>query len=157
VALLLTAAAFTAGGIWMGLSGEWIGFLIGGFFALGIPVAVLQLIPGSAYLHVDQTGFTFSSSFRKATIPWSVVDEFFVVTLRQHGVRVHSMVGFNFVPSYDRSRLGREFAKAVSRCEAAFPCTYGKKAQELAEFMNSCLAKAKSSGAEEGLESDAAD
>jgi hypothetical protein len=78
VGLLLMTAALTAAGIWMGLSGRWIGSLIGGFFALGIPIAVLQLIRGSTYLHVDQTGFTFSTSFRKSTILWSVVG------LRQH-------------------------------------------------------------------------
>jgi hypothetical protein len=34
-------------GIWMGPSEEWFGFVGAAFFGLGIPVAIIKLIPGS--------------------------------------------------------------------------------------------------------------
>ena len=139
----------------MGLTKSWVGFLIAGFFSLGLPVAIIELIPGSTYLHVDQSGFTLSNLFRRITVPWSVVDEFFVVTLKLTGMKVHEMVGFNFVPSYDRAELGRRIAEIIGKCEGALPDTYGKKAEELAEFMNECLARAKSTGGEQAHRGDA--
>src|SRR5262245_44959917 len=81
--LLLASSAFVVVGIWMGNSKEWIGYAGAAFFALGIPVALIQLLPGSSYLRIDDTCLTFSSLFRKTSVPWSVVDEFFVVTLKQ--------------------------------------------------------------------------
>jgi len=147
--LFLGCAAFVAIGIWMGISENWIGFLIAAFFGLGLPVAVIQLLPGSTYLQVDHSGFTFCSLFRATTVLWSVVDEFFVVTLKQTGTKVHQMVGFNFVESYDKAKLGRRIASVIGKCEGALPDTYGKKAEELASFMNECLAKVKTTEGEQ--------
>ena len=77
------------------------------------------------------------------SMPWSVFDEFFVITLRQTGLKVHEMVGFNFAPTYDRAKLGRTVAKALSQCEGALPDTYGKKAEELAAILNAQLQAAR--------------
>ncbi len=98
--LLLACSAFVAGGVWLGLRGEWFGFVCAGFFGLGIPVAVIQLLPGSAYLHIDSTGITYTVLFRTTSLPWSVFQSFCVVTMRQTGLKVNEMVGFDFVPSY---------------------------------------------------------
>lgn len=135
--LLLACSAFVAGGIWIGITGDWIGYLCAAFFALGIPVAAMQFIPGSAYLKLDQSGFTFCSMFRKTTIPWSAVESFFVTTI------YNKMVVFNFVPSYDRSKLGRRICKGMANCEGGLPDTYGKKAEELADLMNAYLLQAR--------------
>ena len=111
---------------------------------------MIRLIPGSTYLHVDQTGFTFCNLFRKTTLPWSAVEEFFVVTLKQEpGMKVHEMVGYNFVPGYEGSRIGRRFSQLIGECEGALPDKYGMKADELAEFMNDWLAAVKSAEAAE--------
>jgi len=152
--LFLSCAAFVTGGIWMGVNERWIGFPIAAFFALGIPVAVVKLLPGSTYLQVDDSGFTFCNFFRRTTIPWSVIDEFCVVTLKQTGMKVHRMIGFNFVKSYDKGKLGRRIAAIIGKCEGALPDTYGKKAEELASFMNECLAKAKGIRGEQRPERD---
>jgi hypothetical protein len=146
--LLLCFSLFVAIGIVLGMSEGWAGYLCAALFAIGIPVAVIQLLPGSTYLHVDESGFTFCNFFRRTTVPWSVVDEFFVVTLKQSGIRVHSMVGFNYVASYDRAFLGRRIARVVGKCEGALPDTYGKKAEELADFLNACLERARTNGRE---------
>ena len=137
--LLLACSAFVTIGIWVGLSGEWPGYLGAAFFGLGIPAAVIQLLPGSTFLLINSEGITFANMFRKTSLPWSILDEFFVVTLRQTGVKIHEMVGFNFVPTYDRARLGRAFLKVLGKCEGALPDTYGKKAEELAALLNARL------------------
>jgi hypothetical protein len=127
----------------MGFRGKWIGYPCAGFFGLGVPVAVIQLIPGSTYLRLERSGFTFCNLFRCTTVPWSVVDQFFVVTIRHGVMKVREMVGFNFVASYDKARLGRKIASIVGSCEGALPGTYGKHPKELAAIMNACLAKAR--------------
>jgi len=73
-----------------------------------------------------------------------VFDEFFVVTLKQTGVKVHEKVGFNFVPTYDRARLGRAVARELGKCEGALPDAYGRKAEELAAILNARLQAASS-------------
>jgi hypothetical protein len=138
--LLLGCTAFVAVGVWLGISkGDWMGFLCAGFFGLGIPVAVIQLMPGSTFLRLDSTGITFASMFKEKSLPWAVFQEFFVVTMRQTGVKVHETVGFNFVPTYDRARAGRAVARFISHCEGALPNTYGMKAEELAHILNTRL------------------
>jgi hypothetical protein len=146
--LFLISAVFVVVGIWIGVSENWIGFLVAAFFGLFLPVAVIQLLPGSTYLQIDHSGFTFCNLFRRTTVPWSVVEGFFVVTLKRNGMKVHQMVGFNFVETYAKQRLSRRIASVIGKCEAALPDTYGKTVEELASFMNECLAKAKTSGGE---------
>jgi hypothetical protein len=106
------------------------------------------------YLTLTPEGFTMCNLFRKTTIPWDVVDEFFVVTMKQHGLTVRHLVGFNYVASYDRSRIGRSIAKAMTPCEAALPDTYGKKPQELANILNSCIQIVRERGDEPGNATD---
>lgn len=141
--LLLGCGMFVAGGLWMAQDKGWIGYLCAGFFALGIPVAVVQLLPGSTYLRIADDGLSFANMFRITTIPWNVIDQFFVVTLKQTGMAVHKLVAFNFVPSYDRARLGRRISSAIAKCEGALPDTYGQKAEDLAEILNRCLGQFK--------------
>jgi len=127
----------------MGLSGERIGYLIAAFFALGIPAALIQMVPGSGFLRIDASGVTFSNVFRRTFLRWSDIETFYVVTLRSHGIKAHEMVGFEYAPACDRSRTARKLAKFISDCEGALPDTYGKKASDLAELLNARLAEAK--------------
>ena len=53
VMLLLGSAAFVATGIWMGTSGKPIGYFCAAFFGLGVIVALVKLIPDSAYLKLS--------------------------------------------------------------------------------------------------------
>jgi hypothetical protein len=141
--LLMGCSAFVGIGIWMGVSGEWTGFLFAGLSALGIPVAVIQMMPGSTFLRLDPTGITYSTLFRRASLSWLDVEEFFVVTMTQTGINVREMVGFNFVPTYDRARTARAVAKVIGKCEGALPDTYGRKAEELARILNARLSAAR--------------
>lgn len=131
----------------MGQSGERVGYLIAAFFALGIPIAILNFIPGASYLLIEHDGLTVCSLFRKGQILWNDVDEFFVVKLKQKGMTVHTMVGFNYSPSYDRTRTARAVVKALAECEGSLPDTYGQKAEELADYLNYRLAQSRASSA----------
>lgn len=139
IILLLGCIFFVIAGIVLARSQGWIGYLCAGFFGLGIPAAIVRILPGSTYLELTNEGFEFCNMFRKTSLSWEVIDEFFIVTLKQTGVSVHKMVGFNFVDSYDRMRIGRGVSKALSQCEGALPDTYGLKPEELADLLNSKL------------------
>ncbi len=139
--LLFGCGFFVAIGIWMAQEEGWIGYLCAGFFGLGIMVAIVKLIPGSTYLRIAEDGLTFATLFRVKTIPWNVIEQFFVVTMQQTGVTVHKLVGFNYVPDYDRAQALRRINFAMTQCEGALPDTYGKKAEELADLLNRYLAK----------------
>jgi hypothetical protein len=138
VGLLSGSAAFVAGGIWMFTAGHWVGVLIAGFFGLGVLVALVQLLPGSSYLRVDETGFTHCTFFRERFVPWSAVDEFFVLTIGK-GFGRHKMVGLNFRPTYEGLPTGRRLSRAIVGCDGGLPDTYGKSAEELAVFLDTCL------------------
>ena len=139
IGLFSLCSIFVAIGIWMGVTGEWIGYPIAGFFGLGVVVFILQLIPGSAYLYLDPEGFTYCSLYRSKTVPWSIIDGFHVVAMKQTGLKVHEMVGFNFVSSYDSSQLDRQISSTVAECEGGLPNTYGKSAEELTCLINEHL------------------
>ena len=139
IGLFFLCAIFVAIGIWMGVTGEWIGYLIAGFFGLGVVIFIVQLIPGSAYLRLDFEGFIFCSLYRRTTLPWSAIDGFHVVVMRQTGMKVHELVGFNFLPSYDRSQVAWQISNVVAEYEGGLPNTYGKSAGELARLMNEHL------------------
>jgi hypothetical protein len=139
--LLLVCGLSVVGGVWVGQEKGWVGYLCAALFALGIPVALVQLLPGSTYLRISEDGLSFANLFRVTTIPWNVIDQFFVVSAKQMGMTVHKMVGFNYVPTYDRSRTARCVSSAIAQCEGALPDTYGKKAEELVDMLNRCLAE----------------
>jgi hypothetical protein len=139
IKLLLMCVTIVAMGLLLARSHPWIGYPLAGLFGLGIPVAIIMLLPGSTYLRIKEDGLTINNLFRKRLFPWDVIDEFLVVQLKRRGVNVGKIVGFNFVQSYDRFTSGRRFARAINQCEVALPDDYGMKVEELAELLNSKL------------------
>ena len=129
--LLLTFVAFTVLGVLMGRDGERLGYFIGGFFALGIPVFALQFHPRAAFLRLDEEEFIFCSLFRAHRVRWADVAMFGVTT-----VGANRMVAWNFVLGYPRTGYARGLSQAISGYEAALPDTYGLKAAELAVLLN---------------------
>lgn len=142
--MLLLAVAFVACGIFIGIEGDPYGYLVAAFFGLGIPVFLIQMLPDSAFLTIDEKGIVGANLFQKFSFAWSDIDEFFVVRMQTHGISVHEMVGFNFVSTYDRARVARTLTKVTARCEGALPDTYGMKAADLAHLLNMRLRQAKS-------------
>ena len=135
--LLLACSAFTAAGVWMLIEGEWIGGLCGGFFALGIPIFLLQLHPKATFLTVSEDGLEFSALFRKSRISWTDISEFGTYTLRHNGLPAGTFVGINFSAEYRPAAKARAIAKALTGFEGGLPDTYGLSAQDLAQLLTS--------------------
>src|SRR5262249_43431430 len=136
--LLVGSALFTAGGIWMIHEQKSSGWFVAIIFGIFTAVAGVQLFPGSDFLRLTPDGFTMKAMFRTTSTRWKDVSGFGVVKMQQHGfLTVNTMVGFDYVDSYDRSRIGRNLARAMTGCEAALPNLYGLRAEELASLMNS--------------------
>jgi hypothetical protein len=103
--------------------------------------AVVQLLPGASNLRIDRDGFTCRSLFRSWSVRWDEVDHFFVVSLRQSGLRVHQMVGWNHLVA--GGSRGRRLSSALAGCEGALPDTCGMKAAALADHLNRCLERSR--------------
>ena len=131
VLLLLACLGFTVLGVFMGRHGDWLGYLIGGLFALGVPISVLQFHPRAAYLLLNEEGFTFCSLFRAQSVRWADVQEFGVIA-----VNSFRMVAWNFVPGHPRTGRARMLSQAVSGFEAALPDVYGLKPKELVHLLD---------------------
>jgi hypothetical protein len=135
--LLLLCSAFTAIGVWMVIDGQKMGWFCGGFFALGLPIFLIQMHPKASFLIVSEDGFEFSSLFRKTRYLWSDIAEFGTYTLRQNGLPVGTFVGFNFAQGYQSAPKMRAVSKAMAGFEGGLPDTYGMKADELALLLAS--------------------
>lgn len=143
ILLLLGCLIFVIGGLFIGSSGKWVGYLCSAFFALGIPVAIIQMLPSASYLEITSDGFTVSSMFRKHFVAWLTVDKFRIVDVTPMSPSKTKRVGYDWLHADGKASGGQEFSKALSGVEGMLPDNYGKKAEELLEIMNTCLAKAR--------------
>lgn len=139
VLLFLGSAAFVAAGIWIVIEGDWKGYLCVGFFGLCALVGVIQLLPGSSFLKLTPEGIEYASLYRRHFIEWSSITEFGVVSIKQTGLTVNRMVGFNL--DSDVKARGRNLSKALSGFEAALPDCYGHKAADLANLLTALHAQ----------------
>ena len=115
--------------------GHTAGWFVAGFFSLGIPVFLIQLLPKSSFLTVDEDGIEFASLFRKGRLKWSEISEFGIYS--RESIGIGKTVGFNYSPSFERSRKMRAVTKSLLGFEAALPDTYGLPAAELASLLTS--------------------
>jgi hypothetical protein len=139
--LLGLSVMFVVVGVWLAMTrGGWVGYVCAGFFSLGIPVAIAQLLPGGAYLKIAEEGFTYVTLFRPHTTAWRDVERFFVVTIKQTGLSpIRTMVGFDYAPHYARAQFARNISSSLAQCEGGLPDTYGLKAEQLVDLLNDCL------------------
>jgi hypothetical protein len=131
VFLFLVSTIFVIGGVWLARNGDFWGWWVAGFFALGVIVAVVNSLPGSSYLRLDNEGFTTCSLFRSHTFRWSDVERFEVAR-----ISTNKMVVFNFSDTYLRQEVGRKIATAMAGYEGALPESYGLSPEELAKLLN---------------------
>jgi hypothetical protein len=143
VLLLAGCLIFVVAGVFMGRSGKWIGWLCAAFFGLGIPLAIIQLIPGASYLEVRSDGFEICHVFRKRFIPWSMVDKFHIIDVTPMSWSKTKRVGFDLLHPTERASMGQELSKTLAGSEDMLPDNYGKKAEDLVEIMNAGLKKAR--------------
>ena len=131
--LLLVAMAFVAIGVIALREGDLgVGLSCTIFFGLCAVAFAIQLRSGSAYLRLTQQGFVVCSVFRASPIVgWHQVHDFRVESLPPHG---HKMVVYDSdIPS---SQGMRKLNRALVGASDGLPDTYGMKAAELADLMN---------------------
>jgi len=137
LSLLVGCAAFVAAGVFVlpkSPAAAW-GAIV--FFGLGIPIALVNLLPGSSYLELDAGGFTICSLFRKWHHRWEDVAEFFPLPMG----RAKPMVAIRYAPSYQGQAAVRRFATALAGAEGALADTYGMSAADLAALLNKVRAE----------------
>ncbi len=133
---LILCIGFVLIGIWMIIDKEPLGWFVALTFAIGIPVFVIMMLPGSTHLKLDKDGFETRTLFRCSTYSWKDISIFI-----PGKIGGNETVLFNFSPHYEGQEAGRKVALAISGVEGALPDTYGKKAEDLAEIMNEWKSK----------------
>ena len=131
--MLLGCSAFVVAGIVMLRNEPIAAYAAIAFFGLGAVVALVQLLPNSSYLELEERGFTICNLFRKSFMPWHEIAEFFPMTVGGTG---RPMVAVRFAPGSTANASARKFAVALAGAEGALPDTYGRTAEELAELLN---------------------
>ena len=133
--LLMGAIAFVAAGVYLLPASQPEAYWAIGFFGLCVVVIAVNLLPGSSYLLLEQSGFTVCNLFRKTFYSWSDVAEFLPVAM---GTR--TMVGLRFNERYKDHAVGRKLARYLAGADGALPDTYGEKAEDLVSLLNRVLA-----------------
>lgn len=143
VLLLVGSLIFVVVGIYLGISGKWIGYLCAAFFGLGIPLAIIQLIPSASYLELGPDGFVICHVFRKRFVPWSAVERFHVIDVTPTNWSKTKRVGFDFLHLDGPASTGQEFVRSLAGSEDMLPNNYGKKVEALMELMNAHLERSR--------------
>jgi hypothetical protein len=126
----LVCLLFTVVGVWLGLSGNKMGW--GAiFFGLGVLISTVSLLPNATYLRLTDEGFTICSMYRPHTYRWQDVSGFAVGQ-----ACTNKMVLFNFEPTYQRSPGLRSINIGLVGYEAGLTETYGLTHEALAELLN---------------------
>jgi hypothetical protein len=148
--VLLLCWGFAAGGLMMlrdPSASRFGGYLCLYFFGAGAVCSLLQLVPGSSFLHLHPEGLTVRTMWRTQSLRWSDIERFGVAEFSTvHGFlrQRHQMIGYDFSPSYpdfDQGRTLKEMNRRLSGFEAALPDNYGWKYAELAEHHNTLKAR----------------
>jgi hypothetical protein len=132
VVLMLVSIVFVAvGALEISDGSSVMGWITIGFFGAGVVVFAVTLIPGSAYLRLQPTGFTVCTFFKPRFISWCEVDSFEVGRIgRRKGV------SFNFTELRKGHKALRGTSRIVTGYEGRIPDTYRLSAEELADLMN---------------------
>ncbi|MFN3581940.1 MAG: STM3941 family protein [Pseudomonas sp.] len=99
--LLVVSILFVVAGFWMINEESVIGWLCVIFFGLGIPVALLMLLPNAIFLRIDEAGFEMGSLFKSKKIRWEDVDGF-----RLESVRGAKIILIVFTDTYAQAVKG---------------------------------------------------
>jgi len=127
ILMILGSLAFVAIGVFI-MDGDdgFMRWLVVGFFGLAAVVGIVNLLPTASFLKLDQTGFTFSSLFRKHSVAWKDVLGFGIMSVARN-----KMVTFETGKSGGMAHLNR----TIGGADSALPDTYGMKPDELIELM----------------------
>ena len=128
---LIGSLAFIVIGVILILNGQSVGWFPFTFFGICIIVFIINLIPGSSYLHLSKDGFKIRTLFRDQVIKWSDVKSF-----RSGYIGPNKSVVFHFSSEHKEHQEAKKWAKSLAGVEGALPDTYGKSPKELADILN---------------------
>lgn len=139
---LLMGSLVLAGGGTLAIPKEPVtGYLCIAFFGLCAIVTGINVLPGSSYLELTREGFVIRHLFRTSFIPWRQVREFAV-----YRVELLERVGWNnLLAPGEQASMGRRVSTALTGVDGGLPDTYGMKAQDLADLLNSVRVQAAAS------------
>jgi hypothetical protein len=127
------AALLLAGSICFVLLGYWVrndspivGWACILFFGLGIPASLYMAFSKKIYLLLDSEGFEMGSPFKTGRISWQDVVDFELVSV--NGAK---MIAIHYREGYEKQRLLRGAAKAVSGLEGAIGNSYAASLPEI--------------------------
>ncbi|WP_312900679.1 STM3941 family protein [Chryseobacterium taichungense] len=98
------------------------------FFGMCFVVFLLNLIPGSSYLKIDEKGIEMKNLFRVTFIPWQTVN-----TFETKWIAFNKLVVFDL----NKALVGNK----TKLRQGGLPDTYGMSATKLAELLNEYKAK----------------
>ena len=133
-ALLLLAGciAFFALGIFMLKKDPLEGWLVTIASGVGIPLSILMLFSGRAYLKLTADGFELASPLYKTKLTrWSDVDGF---RIRQ--MRNVKMIAVVYRPGYKEQKMLRKVNSVLTGMEGAIPNSYAVSQEALLATLN---------------------
>ena len=135
ILMLLACGMFVAGGYFLSWEPDerWIGWATMGFFGIGIPVFLFQILkPGE--LRFSATGFEQTLMGRKISYRWDEVSEFTIHKVKHRGFNAASFVVFSKLDS--TSSTLNDVAIGIAGGTEMLGDNFGLKTIELAEVMN---------------------
>lgn len=136
VGMLIIMMIFVIVGVWLLKRDPWIGWWTIGFCGLGSVVFIVQLLPGSSFLRIDQDGLLVRNLFKEFRIDFATVKQFVVYDVGGFiPIGRPRMVGMYMVSP----TRGTRFARSVTGVDGGLPDTYSMNADELANLLNDRL------------------
>ena len=129
ITLILISTAFIVLGISLLEKNMLVAVLNIFFFGICLIIFIINMIPNSSYLTIDERGIEMKNLFRTTFIPWQAVSGF-----KTKFIFINKMVVFDI----DQKLLDSSKIKSKT---GAFPDTYGMSAKNLANLLNEYKAK----------------
>ncbi len=129
---VLVGPAVVAGGLWMALTGQWLGWAAVALFGVVTVSGVVQWIRGTPRLTAGQTGLTLTGFGKSKAYSWASISPFKVVKVSSNLRRV----GFNVLPKPGRDPETVSINRALVGVDKRLPTNFGVKPKELAALLN---------------------
>jgi len=122
--MIIVSLGFVVLGISLLEKKLWVGVLNIFFFGICLIIFIINTLPNSSYLKIDERGIEMKNLFRITFIPWKAVSGF-----TTKSILIKKVVSFNI----DKDLLGNSKMREKT---GAFPDTYGMSAEKLAKLLN---------------------
>jgi hypothetical protein len=110
------------------------------FFGLGATVFLIQMVPNSTYLKLNEEGFEVRNLFRSDFTKWKDVKFFRIGSVPMPVYlgywRQKKMVMLEYQKTHKKHKIGKAASKMISGNHGALPDSYGMSVAELVELLN---------------------